>query len=127
MLEGSCSFTSGEPSNAERRGNESGTAFLLFRRPSRGQGGWLYGQICRVRAVCPHRLSAKGVGVRSSGAGVKKQLGFLMVVTSRGLSCLTTGRLQTHSSRAFRLQVQSKLAQAVVFRWNEHGPWGSGF
>lgn len=77
MLEGSCSFISGEPNDAEKR-NESGTAFC-----SGGlQGdGSLCGQICRVRAVCPHRLSAKGVGGRSSGAGVKKQLGFLMVVT----------------------------------------------
>lgn len=93
------------------------------------EAGRSYGQIYRVRAVRPQRLSAKGCWCEIWWCRSQKELGFLMVVTitSRGLSCLTTGRLQTHSRRAFPLQVQSRLARAVVFGWNEHCPWGPGF
>lgn len=98
MLEGSRSFISGEPNDAgeERLDQVQPSVQEVFRGGRR-----LYGQVCKVKAVCPHTLSAKGCWCKIWWCRSQKQPDLLMVVTSRSLSSLTTDRLQTPDSYAF--------------------------
>lgn len=77
------------------------------------RGCWVYGQVCKVRAICPQASGQKGADVRSGGAGAKKDnCGFLMLVSSRDTFCLATGRGQSHQGHA-----SPSSKKAFSMRW----------
>lgn len=83
----------------------------------------MYGQVCKVRAICPQASRQEGADVRSGGAGAKKDnCGFLILVSSRDTFYLATGRGHSHEG----LASPSKF-NAMVFGCYECYPWSPGF
>lgn len=91
-MEGSCSVINAEPGNTGERECSGGP--------------WVYGRVCKVRAICPQASGQKGAGVSSSGAGAKKgNCGCLMLVGSRGAenSPIKAMLLPRSSKKAFSM------------------------